>query len=208
MSNDNPLKVQLLSPSEADAFLSARSKGQFPSPPPTHLGRPLHPDHRKLVLADGFEVKGAFELVARDEKSGEVEWRTEQENLITDCGRHAFFDLGWTNMRLGFAPSTETPNIFRCSIGTDGNQAFLSANLGSGTVTPSTYTKQWSTTFGTPGSNRTLGIIWTSYYSANSLDGNAGPLYIWSYSLLTPPKTQTTTQTLEVIYKLSMNPIY
>lgn len=200
MSGNDSYKVQLLSTAEADAFLARRASG--------HLGKPLEPSHRKIVLAEGFEVKGEFELTARDSRSGEVDWQVKQENLITDIGRQAFYDLGWTNMRLGFAPSTEAPSVFRSSIGTDGSQSFVSGNLGSGTVTPSTFTKQWSTTFGTPAANRTLGIIWTSYFSGTAVDGNLGPVYIWSYSLLTPPKTQTTVQTLEVIYKLSMNAIY
>lgn len=199
MSNDSPYKVEVLTPEQVDAFLAQRGR--------SHLGKPLKPDHRKII-ANGFELKGEFELTARDAKSGEIDWHVKQENLITDCARHAFFDLGLTNLRLGFAPSQETPSIFRCSIGTDGSQTFASGNLGSGTVTPSTFTKQWSTTFGTPASNRTLGIIWTSYYAGAGPDANLGPVYIWSYSLLTPPKTQTTVQTLEVVYKLSMNPIY
>lgn len=200
MSADKIYKAQELSPTEAEAFLARKQ--------PTYLGRPLEPAHRKMVLASGFELKGEFELIARDARSGEVDWRLQQENLITDIGRQAWFDLGWTNLRLGFAPARETPSVLRCAVPTDGSQTFISANLGSGTVTPSTYTKQWATTFGTPGANRTLGILWTSYFSGNANDANVGPLYIWSYSLLTPPKTQTTVQTLEVVYKLSMNPIY
>src|SRR6478736_912623 len=99
MSNDQPRNVQLLSPADADAFLRARAKQQFPAQSGI-LGRPLHPDHRKMILADGFELKGSFGLTARDAQSGEVEWALEQENLITDIGRQAWWDQGWTSMRL------------------------------------------------------------------------------------------------------------
>jgi len=202
MSNKSYI-AQEMGPAEVDAFLRARAQGRMPS----HLGSPIPSAHRKMVLASGFEVKGEFELTARDVRSGEVEWQTKQENLLTDIARSAWFDNGLQNLRLGFAPSQEAPSIFRSAVPTDGNQTFLSGNL-SPTITPSTYTKQYSTTFGTPASNRTLGIIWTSYYTGSSNDVNFGAIYIWSYSLLTPPKTQTTTQTLEVVYKLSMNPVY
>lgn len=195
--------AQEMGPGEVDAFLRARALGKLPS----HLGRETPAVHKKMVLASGFEVKGEFEMVARDVRSGEVEWQVHQENLLTDIAKNAWFDNGLTNLRLGFAPCTETPSIIRSAIPTDGTQCFLSANL-TPTVTPSTYTKQYSTTFGTPASNRTLGIIWTSFHSGGSFDVNFGPTYIWTYSLLTPPKTQTTTQTLEVVYKLSMNPVY
>lgn len=199
MSNDN-YKVQVLSPEEAATFLARKG---------SYLGKPLKPDHRKIV-ANGFEVKGEFELTARDAKTGAVDWHVQQENLLTDYGRHYFFELGMTNLRLGFCPSQETPNIVRCALATDGSQTFVSVNLGSGSVTPSTYTKQWSTTFGVPNPlvNRTLGTIWTGHYASSGPDAQMGPVVIWSYALLTPPKTQTTVQTLEVVYKLSLNPIY
>jgi hypothetical protein len=200
MSNNNAYKVQDLSPAEVREFLARRNT-------PSHLGKPLKPEHRKIVM-NGFELKGEFELTARDARSGEVEWEVKQENLLTDIGRQNFFEQGLSNLRLGFAPSQETPSILRCAVPTDGSQCFVSGNLGSGAVTPSTYTKQWSTTFGVPVANRTLGIIWTTFFQAGAPDGNMGLPYIWSYSLLTPPKTQTTVQTLEVIYKLSLNPIW
>ena len=198
--SDSPYKVQELNGAERQQFLASYERKV--------LGRALKPAHRKMMLAEGFELKGTFELTARDAKSGEVEWRHEQDNLITDWGRYWFFDVGWTNLQLGFAPAQETPAVLRCSIPTDGAQVFNSGNLGSGTVTPSTYTKTWSTTFGTPGINRTLGMLMTAFYSGTFVDANMGVVQCWSYALLTPPKTQTTTQTIELVYKMAINPIY
>ena len=198
--SDSPYKIQPVTGAEASAFLAARAKV---------LGRSLDADHRKII-ADGFALKGEFELVCREADSNEVAWTHSQENLITDFGRqNGFWENGFTNIQIGFAPSQEVPNILRCSIPTDGAQCVASGNLGSGVVTPSTYTKQWSTTFTTPPVPRTLGIIFTAFYTgAANPDANFGITRMWSYSLLTPPKTQTTTQTIEVVYKLSMNPIY
>lgn len=204
-------KSELLSEAEVEAFRAAQARGVFPSAPvPSHLGAPLHPTHRRMVLASGFELKGELELTARNVESGEVDWAIQQPNLVTDLGRSAFFFDGWSTLRLGFAPSIETPSMFRSTLSTDTTQAFMSASsLGGGTATPATYTRQWSTTFTAPGSNRTLGTIWVSAGSGSTVfDATIGPATIWAYSLLTPPKTQTTTQSLEVVYKLSMNPIF
>ena len=193
----SPYQVQALTEAEVKEFLVKRGT----------LGKPLRPDHRKIITPE-FELTGSFELIARDAKSGEVEWKHEQENLITDFGRQCFYYDQATNIKIGFAPSKETPHILRCGVPTDPNQLVISGNLGTGTITPSTYTKQFSTTFATPASQRTLGIIFTADNSLTAEMANVGPVGMFSYSLLTPPKTQTTTQTIEVIYKISMNPIY
>lgn len=196
--SDRTYKVEQLSPADAAAFITKRH--------PSYLGKPIPKEHRK-VIANGFELSGRFELTCREALSGEVAWQLEQENLITDTGRSGFFEIGFTGTRLGFAPSQETPNILRNSVPTDGTQCFVSTGI-IPVVTPATFTKQWTTTFGTPAANRTLGIIFISSTTGTATDVNQGATLLWSYSLLTPPKTQTTTQTLEVIYKLSMNPIY
>ena len=194
-------KVQLLSEQETEKFLKMRDGL-------TLFGKPVPEKHCRVLTAEGFELKGQFELTARDARSGEVEWQHAQDNLITDSGRSSFWTVGWTNNVIGFLPSKETPVHTRLSISTDGAQSFVSGNLGSGTVTPSTYTKQYSTTYTAPASNRTLGTIYMSYYNPPPHDANFGAWHVWAYALLTPPKTQTTTQTLEVVYKISMNPIY
>lgn len=191
-------KVELLPPEEAASFLAQRER--------PYLGKGMPKSHRK-IFTDGFEMTGRFELIARDSRSGEIDWQHEQENLITDTGRSAFYDVNFLSTKLGFAPSQETPNILRNSIGTDGSQTVVTSVTVSPTNIPATFTKQWTTTFVTPATNRTLGIIFLSG-NVVAVDANVGPVVLWSYSLLTPPKTQTTVQTLEVIYKLSINAIY
>jgi hypothetical protein len=195
----NPYRVELLSEEETERFLKMM-EGL------TIFGKHVPDKHRRMLTADGFELKGQFELIARNVDSGEVEWHHSQDNLVTDLGRHAFWVSGFTNNAIGFLPSKETPVPTRLSISTDASQSFLSGSLGSGSVTPSTYTKQFSTTFGAPTANRTLGTIYIA--APGTHDPNLGAWSIRAYALLTPPKTQTTTQTLEVVYKISMNPIY
>jgi hypothetical protein len=197
----NPYKVELLSEQETERFLKMREGLSL-------FGKPVPEKHCRVLTADGFEIKGQFELIARDAESGEIEWQHSQDNLVTDVGRHNFWTLGFTSNVIGFLPSKETPVPTRMSLSTDGSQSFVSGNLGSGVVTPSTYTKQFSTTFGTPTANRTLGTIYIAYTTPTPHDANLGALSMRAYALLTPPKTQTTTQTLEVVYKISMNPIY
>lgn len=193
--------VQVLSPEESVAVLR-------------HLGRPVPAHHKKIVLAAGLEISGKFNFTARNVKSGKVEWEHEQENLLTDSGRR-YFSWGGTGFGaqyVGFCPSKETPSPYRYSLPTDTTQYFdsQSSNYG-GTVTPSvntlTFTKQFGVvTWGAPPSNRTLGTIFLSRIGSSS--NPIGPVGVHAFAVLSPSRVQTTTQTLEVIYKISMTPIY
>lgn len=200
-------RVELLSERESEQLMKRLSKGQ------TYLGKHVLDSHDRIMTPEGLELKGHFSLTAKDSRSGEVEWQHEQDNLITDRWRQLWgtnSNYGVGIIGIGFMPSTETPSAQRISVSTDGAQCIMSNNLGGGSVTPSTYTKTWSTTYGTPSSNRTLGsvVIGVPWGYGTPVDVNGGMLDIWSWALLTPPKVQTTVQTLEVVYKISMNPIW
>jgi hypothetical protein len=195
MTNHPGYQVQLLSPEETEQFLAAM-----------RTSPELRSHRRTMVLSSGLEVKGEFELIARDVRSDEIEWRHTQENLITDYGRRAWMDYRLSTLRLAFAPSKETPQIGRTSLSTDPTQTIVSGNL-TPSNNPATNTKTLSTTFGTPSANRTLGTIILGSINV-SVNANIGYTSIVAYSLLTPPRIQTTTQTLEVVYKISMNPIF
>lgn len=166
------------------------------------------PEYQKGVIVDGFFFRGRFSITLKDATTGIVNWHHEQDNLMTDVARYQFWNGEYTNMRLGFVPSVETPMIARSSISTDVAQCFLSDNLGNGTVNPTTYTRTYSANFNTPpASNRRLGsVIWM--YWNYGLNNFMGPEWVSAYALLTPPKIQTTLQTVEVVYKISMTPIY
>jgi hypothetical protein len=188
-------KVSTFSPDEAEAMLTHLRAGRVPP-------KRMNP---KLVLAGDLELKGSFEITARDAESGEVAWTHADNNLITDFGRFAWMDMRFYYIQVGFCASTEAPDPRRSALIGDSTQIFSSGNL-----TPSnnsvTHTKTVSTTFGTPANNRTLGTIFVLRVN-ESLPYNMAR-GVLAYALLTPPKTQTTTQTLEVVYKISMSPIY
>lgn len=188
-------------------------KVSIPSPEETKevLARLKRADPAKrnkgtMLLDCGLEIKGSYGVVAKDAESGEVVWEHSANNLITDFGRRIWVENQWTAFCLGFSPSTETPRADRGSLAGDISQLFTTTNL-TPSNNPVTHTKQVSTTFTTPPNNRTLGTIWLQSYN----DGIHAQGYVHgiiAYALLTPPKIWTTTQTLEVVYKISMSPIY
>jgi hypothetical protein len=162
-----------------------------------------HGNRRSLVLSGGFELVGEFSLTARNSESGEVEWEHADKNLITDYGRRWWMYAHWSNAAICFAPSLEVPQLGRYSISTDATQCV--ASWITAVNTPATHTKTFSTTFGTPAANRTLGTILLC--DSSPVTANKGVVTVCAFALLTPPKTQTTVQTLEVVYRVSMNPI-
>ena len=165
--------------------------------------RPVDRVYRKVVLEGGFEMKGSFEITARDAASGEVAWTHADENLITDYGRRQWVFNRFSVAFVGFQASTETPSPSRSSLSGDSTQFFESTSL-TPTNNSTTYTKTFTFNLATPANNRTLGTISLSGVVA---DTKGFRNTIMAYALLTPPKTQTTTQTLEVVYKISMSPI-
>lgn len=197
--SDSKYKVEVISPDETSVFIRRIRGGMDP----------FNPQHRKMVLAEGFELKGTFELVARNVETGKVEWEHTQDNLVTDLGRLYFVSDGWANVSLGFMPSTETPMSTRMGVCTDGAQCFMSVNQGAGVVTAGTFTRNFGPiSFGVPSPsiNRTLGTVFVSPYNLGP-DAAWGHANLLAYALLSPPKIQTTVQTVELNYKLSMNPI-
>lgn len=184
--SEKPYNVESLSPAEAESILH-------------RYGR------RSLVLSGGLELVGEFSLTARNAESGNIEWEHADKNLITDYGRRAWMYQRWISMYIAFAPSIEVPQLGRYSISTDASQCITSTAL-TPVITPATHTKTFSTTFGTPSSNRTLGTI-VLCDAGNSVVANKGIVYVAAFALLVPPKVQTTVQTLEVVYKVSLNPI-
>lgn len=194
---DTPYKAELLTPEQSAAIFSK------------YLGKRSPAAHKRIITPEGLEIKGSFELKLRDAKTGDVEWEHKQDNLITDFGRRYFSYNAFLSLYVGFSPSLETPQIARYSLPTDVTQTFDSTPLGAqnGSVTVATHTKQLGPyNFATPpSSNRTLGTI---FLVTTSTDANSGPMGMLAYALLSPARVQTTTQTLEVIYKFSMTPIY
>lgn len=194
-------KVTTVSPEEVAEVMARLRRG----------GPENRNDRRTAILAGGIEMKGSFEITAREVGSGEVAWAHKAENLITDFGRRAWMDQRFYALAIGFGASTETPSASRSSLCGEATQFFNSSNL-TPTNNSVTHTKTMSASplnsasFGTPANNRTLGTIWIQRHNQGIPNGVSRD--ILAYALLTPPKTQTTTQTLEVVYKISMSPIY
>ena len=189
-------KVSVVSPEEATEVLNRLRRGD----PSNKNAR------RTAMLQGGIELKGSFELTCREAATGEIAWTHKDDNLITDFGRRGWMDSRFYNLQVGFSSSTEPPTVSRNSLASDVNQIFTSGN-NSPSNNSSTHTKTISTTFGTPANNRTLGSIWIQRVN-ESINASGFVHGMLAYALLTPPKTQTTTQTLEVVYKISMSPIY
>jgi len=190
--SDQPYRVEVVSPEETESLIR-----RFRNGPENLSGR------RTLVMPGGLELSGEFSLIARDAKSGAVEWEHADKNLITDAGRRNWMENRWSSAYIAFAPSTEAPQSGRYSVASDGSQCFEAGVTPSNA--PATHTKTFSTTFSTPVSNMTLGTIFL--LRGTGAIANKGVTEVAAFALLTPPKTQTTTQTLEVVYKVSMNPI-
>lgn len=195
MNQENTYNVQLVGPEEAAAL--TRRFG---------FGPAAEKVRRTLVLPGGLQLKGSFEMTARDVRTGEVAWQYEGENLITDYGRRVWQDVRINTAKISFTDTTENPLAARSAIACDPTQPVVST-----TQTPTndtfTHTKTFSTTFATPANNRTLGMIGLTPV-AGTVNALAGLSSLTAYALLTPPKVQTTVQTLEVIYKISMIPIF
>ena len=193
---DKIYTVEVISQPDADAILR-RMKND-----------PANPGgYRTVRLPGGLEISGDFSITARDTKSGEIAWEHSDKNLITDYGRRRWMEQKWGGalVTIGFAPSIETPQLGRYSIASDSTQCVESAAISP--VLTGGHTKVLSTTFVAPAVNRTLGMIAIMNSQNAGFVSNRGLEFIMAFALLTPSKTQTTTQTLEVTYRVSMNPI-
>lgn len=161
---------------------------------------------KTLLLPGDLELRGDFEVTCREE-NGDTAWNLKQSNLLTDFGRRVWMDFSFASMRVAFSQSTEPVNPTRYMICCDASN---SLTFSSTSITPTndsvTNTKTFSTTFSTPPVTRTLGTIMLCWASTSN-DVLVGAYGIAAYALLTPAKTQTTTQTLEVVYRISMSPI-
>lgn len=151
-----------------------------------------------------FQIKGFIDAVCREKESGEVAWEVHQPNLITDFGRRRFFENQLASGQVFTSPSQDTPILSRYILpdaGSTGSLTQVSTNL-SPSSNFSTFTKTLSTTFSTPSSSRTIGSIGLGF-----LDGTLQYAWCYTFSLITPAKTQTTTQTLEVVYNITLSPV-
>jgi len=186
------LDIKVASPEEAEAYI-AKAK----SPKAIHF-------------SCGGGLVGSAELVCRDNDTGKVVWEHKADNVITDHGRRRWFEEGITTAMIFTHPSTETPDYRRSSLAGpyDGNAIAYSPYASvTGSWSWATYQKTWSFNFTSPpGAIRTIGTVGLYPSPGYAPDFQVGVQHIYSYLLMTPVKTQTSSQTLEVVYKITFQP--
>lgn len=172
------------------------------------------PEESKRVIAKlgldrrtmGFSLSGYIDAVCRDEKSGTVAWEIHQPNVITDYGRRSFSDLGFWSVYVFSSPSTDAASLARYTLLDSGTS---NSSQTSTLLTPSydsiTLTKTWTNSFAAPASNRQIGAIGLCRTAKSTALGIYG---IIAYALISPIKTQSTLQTLEVLYRVTLTPVY
>lgn len=153
-------------------------------------------------------LKGYVDLTCR-EADGSVAWEVHQPNLITDYGRRRFLDGILHTFYVVTSPSADAPANGRSGIIDYGTSGTVVASQESTFVTPTydavTLTKTWNITFTAPAYNRALGCIGLTDVGSKPAFGVNGLI---AYTLLSPVRTQTTSQTLEVLYRITINPVY
>lgn len=157
---------------------------------------------REAYLGFGMILKGSVDLFAR-EPDGSLAWEHHQDNTITDYGRRFWMEGGFNTAKVILSPCQESPDFRRSLLAGPGDSVSVSE---SASLTPTknaaTNTKTWSTTFTTPAGTRTIGTIGLS--KPNGVNAALGIDQLIAYLLLPSPKTQSTTQTLEVVYKITL----
>jgi hypothetical protein len=161
----------------------------------------------EVVPYIGGTIKGFVDAVCRDADSGDVAWEIHQPNVFTDFGRRHWVNT-FLNTNIGIFTSghSETPRIDRYSLHESYGGTIVAQKQpdAAGSADWGTCSKYWSYTFGTPASIRPLACVGLA--SASAYVGSSGIARVLAYSLLTPAKTQSTNQTLEISYRLTMTP--
>jgi hypothetical protein len=147
----------------------------------------------------GVTIEGYVDLICREQD--EIVWEVHQTNLLTDYGRRMWMNNLFYQACLFTSGIGEVPMASRYSLiePTGFNQVTAVqtpvSSLAAGT-------KTWSYSFGIPAANRTVASVGL----CSGTQSLYGATRIMCYSLISPPKIQTTQQTLEISYRLTMIP--
>jgi hypothetical protein len=160
------------------------------------------------VYVAGARLKGSFDVVARE--GNDIAWEVHQDNLLTDYGRqYLAMYLGLdTNCSMGTSPIADTPVVQRCALCSyaqfDNN---FQASIAHSFDSPS-QSKTWTYNSYAAGA-RSIACVYISPHQQQ--DGSSGSTRysgifgIVAYSLITPVRQQTASQTLELSYKLTLS---
>ena len=179
------MKVELLQPEETREIIS-KIQGQEPQ-------------------GLDFHLRGHINAVCREEHTGEEVWSIDQDNLITDFGKLLYVHNGAglsDSVYIFVSSFQDTPDPRRPLVCGPTDAANFGA-YGQFNITGASsldHSKWWSCVFPTPSATRTLSMIGITHDSVGYNSGN-GPR-MTAYSRITPYKIQTTSQTLEVTYKI------
>lgn len=168
------------------------------------LKKPYDPSLEETFESFGVGIKGFFDVQCKNE-DGSVAWELHQPNLLTDTGRRLWMYNGFYRGGIFTSGVLDTPLAGRCSLVEGyGTSQTLSVDTGP-SIDWGTISKSWSTTFGTPGSNRQIAMVGmhTNFIGAVQNNVSYGPQWIVCYSRVNPVKIQSTSQTLEISYRLT-----
>jgi hypothetical protein len=158
-------------------------------------------ENTNVPIGVGISIKGFFDMVCRNEDQS-ISWEEHKSNIFTDYGRRRWMAGGISTGSIFTSGVAETPRVDRYSLVEGWSTAQTMT-----AVAPSTdwgaWTKTWSTTMSAPGSNRQIACV--GVIPAGAVLGvSYGARLMACYALINPVKTQTTSQTLEISYRLTM----
>jgi hypothetical protein len=183
------IDIEVVSPAQAQELLA-------------NLHGPRHEEAASELTFLGLSIKGFFDVVCREGEK--VAWEAHQTNLLTDFGRRAWMYNSIAQAGIFTSGVAETPsvgrNLLADAVGSSQTQVVTTAP----TCDWNALTKTWSTTFGVPGSNRQIAIVGLLGSWSGAIGW--GAYGILCYSALSPIKTQTTSQSLEISYRLTLSP--
>lgn len=184
------MNIEVVSPEQAAEILAL-------------IESPRSPNKNDSLFHLGVEIKGFFDVCCRNE-DGSIDWEVHQPNLLTDFGRRAWMRDNIATGGIFTSGVGEQPLVGRYSLfdSVGSSQAMNTNTAPAGDW--NAWTKTWSTTFGVPASNRQISAVGLLCYYAGSVGW--GATGIMCYSLLTPTKVQTTSQSLEISYRLTLQP--
>jgi len=186
-------RIKLCSPSEAAAYIASLTASE---------AKALEREPPRI------DFQGHVDLVCREE-TGEIAWEVHQHNVVTNYFRRA----AWFNIGLPVPPtlayqylvigdSLDPARADRNNL-IDGN-GVGAVSLQLTGASDGGWGKSWTNSFAAPGASRRIGAVGLSS-AADGWFSGGGMNFLLAYTQINPYKTQSTTQTLEVVYKITLN---
>ena len=190
--------IEVCTPEEAEAGI--RLFGATPSQPVPGLSA---------------RVKGYVDAVAR-EPDGHAAWEVHQPNVATDYLLQAVAEGSIDSyLHVFVSPSAEPGLGARYTLADDSGATYGSASGWAGATPTRSYsavTLTWTVSYTIPSGTRrrvgTIGLHSGILGNPPVQDPLIGANALYAYTILNPAKVQETTQTVEIVYKLTLIPVY